>query len=121
MYSKMAQEHFGNPRNVGRPERFDVKGTAGNPEAGPFMIMYLGADEGVIQSAHFETYGCGAAMATGSMLTELIKGLTTKSAARIDSATLLATLGGLPLGKRHCADLATTALARALREIEDQE
>lgn len=116
MYSKTVMDHFNNPRNAGRPQRFDARGVAGNPEGGPFMIMYLTLSEGgtSIKEARFETYGCGPAIAAGSVLTEMVKGVPPFEAAAIGASSLLEALGGLPLGKRHCAELAIGALRRAV-------
>ncbi len=106
--------HFKEPRNVGRPQGFNVRGVAGDPAAGPFFIVYLDVDaESVIQHANFETYGCMAAVTAGSYLTESIKGQ------RIDDVALTPErlkegLTGLPLSKEHCALLAVGALAHAI-------
>ena len=114
-YSEIVLDHFGNPRNVGKPARFNARGTAGRPDAGPFMVLYLDIEGGVIQAAGFQTYGCPAAIAAGSLLTELVKGRTLEDVGRLDGATLIASLGGLPMGKEHCAQIAIGALSDALR------
>lgn len=116
MYSEIVLDHFGNPRNAGVPPRFNAKGVAGNPDAGPFLVLYLDIREARIAAAGFQTYGCGAAIAAGSLLTELVLGRTVAEAARLDAAELQRRLGGLPLGKEHCAAIAITALADALKE-----
>lgn len=117
MYSPIVLDHFGNPRNVGPLARYQARGVAGTPEAGPFMILYLDIQEGRIVNAAFQTYGCGPAIASGSMLTELIKGKSVDEARSLDSSALLHSLGGLPLGKEHCAAIAISALSDALRSI----
>jgi nitrogen fixation NifU-like protein len=106
--------HYREPRNVGKPEAFNVEGLVGDRSAGPFMVLYLDIGEDrVIRSAGFETYGCNAAIAAGSFLTEAIKGRL------IDELTmgpeaLKEGLGSLPLSKEHCVFLALGALAHAV-------
>ena len=119
-FSSIVDHHWANPRNMGCPERFDAKGVAGDPSAGPFMIVYLTIAGDRIESAAFETYGCGAAIAAGSLTTELIKGRPLADAARVDGGVVRTLLGGLPLGKEHCADLAAVALSKALKSIPQQ-
>jgi len=116
-YSPIVAHHFTNPRNVGKPASYTAEGVAGDPGGGPFMIVYLDVDGDRIRDAAFETYGCGVAMGCGSLVTELVKGRTLDVARKIDATALRTLLGGLPLGKEHCADLAAAALATALTSI----
>lgn len=116
MFSPTVMDHFERPRNVGVPKEFTAKGLSGDPSAGPYMIFYLLVLDGVIRDVGFQTYGCGPAIAAGSLLSELVKGLSLEDASRIDSPLLLERLGGLPLGKRHCADIAIAALADGIRK-----
>jgi NifU-like protein len=106
--------HYREPRNVGKPTTFNVEGIAGDRSAGPFLALYLDvANNGVIRDAHFETYGCATAVAAGSCLTESIRGRRLDDLV-ITPERLSEDLGGLPLGKRHCALLAIGALAHAI-------
>ncbi len=106
--------HYREPRNVGKPASFNVEGAAGDRSAGPFLALYLDvADNGVIREAHFETYGCATAVAAGSCLTESIRGRNLDEVV-VTPEQLNDELGGLPLGKRHCATLAIGALAHAI-------
>jgi nitrogen fixation protein NifU and related proteins len=114
MYSPKVLDHFGNPRNGGKPARFTARGVAGDPSAGPYMTIYLDLADQRIAGIGFETYGCGAAIAAGSMLTELVKGKSVQEAATITPEILIAALEGLPLGKEHCAQIAIAALKDAL-------
>ncbi len=116
-FSPIVENHWANPRNMGCPAHFDAKGVAGDPHAGPFMIVYLSLEKDSITEAAFETYGCGAAIAAGSLTTELIKGRSLEFAREIDAGVVRTLLGGLPLGKEHCAGLAAAALAHALKSI----
>jgi nitrogen fixation NifU-like protein len=116
MYSPTVMDHFGNPRNSGRPVRNNVTGVAGTPEAGPFMVLYLDVEGDYIREVGFQTYGCAPAIAAGSLLTEMIKGRGVEEASAINSKRLMEELGGLPLGKEHCAEIAISALADALRK-----
>src|SRR5579883_908706 len=117
MYSAKLMDHFQNPRNAGKPERYSVKGVAGDPRSGPFMILYLDLQGPYIRDAKFQTYGCAPAIAAGSLLTELVKGRTISQTAPIDAAFITEHLGGLPLGKEICANLAATALGSAIGAI----
>lgn len=119
MYSETVMDHFGNPRNVGVLDPCTAKGVAGDPSAGPFMVLYLKVEGGLITSARFQTYGCAAAIAAGSYLTERLRGKLVDVARAVDAELLLEGLGGLPLGKRHCADIAITALRDALCRVAE--
>lgn len=113
-YSSTALRHFTSPSNVGRLDDANAVGQAGSPGQGNFMVVYLLIASGRIAKATFQTYGCPAAIASGSVITELIVGRTLEEAAQVTAQTILDALGGLPLGRAHCADLAATALGCAL-------
>ncbi len=113
-YSEKVMDHFMNPRNVGEIEEPDGVGTVGNPSCGDIMQMFIKVENDVIVDAKFKTFGCGAAIATSSMATELIKGKTIEEAIKITNAKVTKELGGLPKVKRHCSVLAEQALQSAL-------
>lgn len=104
------------PRNVGEIENADGVGQVGNPVCGDIMKMYLKIEDGVIVDAKFKTFGCGAAVATSSMATELIKGKTIKEAEMITNKAVMEALDGLPPEKVHCSVLAEEAIAAALQD-----
>ena len=115
MYSEKVMDHFSNPRNVGEIENPSGVGTVGNAKCGDIMRMYLDIDEnGVIQEAKFKTFGCGAAVATSSMATELIKGKTVQEALQVTNKAVMEALDGLPPVKVHCSLLAEEAIHAAL-------
>lgn len=115
MYSEKVIDHFQNPRNVGEIEDASGVGTVGNPKCGDIMRMYLNIDENdVIQEAKFKTFGCGAAVATSSMATELVKGKTVQEALQITNQAVCDALDGLPPVKVHCSLLAEQAIHAAL-------
>ena len=113
-YSKKVMDHFMNPRNVGEIEDADGVGTVGNPACGDIMKMYLKVENDVIVDAKFKTFGCGAAIATSSMATEMIKGKTIDEALKVTNSAVTEALGGLPKVKRHCSVLAEQALQSSL-------
>jgi nitrogen fixation protein NifU and related proteins len=113
-YSTKVMEHFANPRNVGEIENADGVGNVGNPVCGDIMRMTIKVDKGVITDAKFKTFGCGAAIATSSMATELIKGKTIEEALQITNNVVAEALGGLPPVKMHCSVLAEQALRSAI-------
>lgn len=114
-YTDVTLDHFYNPRNARKLESPDVVGKAGNPErGGPFMLLYLKLSGDRIEEATFQTYGCCAAIAAASVLTEKIKGATRSEAAHIDARAIDEALGGLPMEKRHCSVLAANVLEDAL-------
>lgn len=113
-YNEKVMDHFMNPRNVGEIENADGLGTVGNPACGDIMQMTIKVKDDVIVDAKFKTFGCGAAIATSSMATELIKGKSIKEALKITNGTVTTALGGLPKVKRHCSVLAEQALQSAL-------
>lgn len=115
MYSEKVMDHFNNPRNMGEMENPSGVGTVGNARCGDIMRMYLEIDEdGVIQDAKFKTFGCGAAVATSSMATELVKGKTVEEAMRVTNKAVTEALDGLPPVKVHCSLLAEEAVHAAL-------
>ena len=101
-YTDKVMDHFKNPRNVGDMENPSGMGKVGNPVCGDLMELYLKIEEGKIVDAKFKTFGCGAAIATSSMVTEMIKGKTTEEALRISNKEVAEALGGLPRAKMHC-------------------
>jgi nitrogen fixation NifU-like protein len=113
-YSEMVMDHFAHPRNVGEMENPDGVGKVGNPVCGDIMNLYLRVKDGVITDATFKTFGCGAAIATSSMVTELVKGKAVKDALAISNRAVAEALGGLPPIKMHCSVLAEEALKAAI-------
>ena len=117
MYSEKVIDHFSNPRNVGEIENADGVGTVGNSKCGDIMRMYLKVDDnGVITDCKFKTFGCGAAIATSSMATELIKGKRIEDALKLTNKAVVEALDGLPPIKVHCSVLAEQAVKAALSD-----
>ena len=112
--SDTARNHLFHPRTVGDMRDADAVGTDGKPGGGPFVQIFVKLKADVVQEISFLTYGCGAAIASCSMLTEMVKGRTVQEAAGVSPDALLEALGGLPLGKRHCPRMAVAALRNAL-------
>jgi nitrogen fixation NifU-like protein len=121
MYSKKVMDHFMNPRNVGEIPDADGVGTVGNPVCGDLMTMYIIVKENKIADVKFKTFGCGAAIATSSMTTELAKGKTLEEAKKITRADVADKLGGLPPIKMHCSNLAADALHEAIKNYEEKQ
>lgn len=117
-YSQKVMDHFMNPRNVGEIENADGVGTVGNPVCGDIMKMYLKIENNVIKDAKFKTFGCGAAVATSSMATELIIGKTLEEALDITNSTVAEALDGLPPVKMHCSNLAQQAVKAAIEDYK---
>jgi len=115
-YTEKVMEHFQNPRNVGEISDADGVGTVGNPACGDIMKLFIKVKDGKITDAKFKTFGCGAAIATSSMVTELVIGKTIEEALKISKATVAEALGGLPPQKMHCSNLAADALKAAIDE-----
>lgn len=121
MYSEKVMDHFTNPRNVGEMENPSGVGTVGNAKCGDIMRMYLDIDEsGVIKEAKFKTFGCGAAVATSSMATELVKGKTVEEAMEVTNKAVMEALDGLPPVKVHCSLLAEEAIHAALWDYAEK-
>ena len=115
-YSEKVMEHFTNPRNVGEIADASGVGTVGNPICGDVMKMFLKIEGDVIIDVKFKTFGCGAAVATSSMVTEMVKGKTIDEALKITNKAVAEALGGLPPVKMHCSVLAEEALRSALKD-----
>ena len=121
MYSEKVMEHFNNPRNVGEIENASGVGTVGNAKCGDIMRMYMDIDEnGIIQDVKFKTFGCGAAVATSSMATELVKGKTIQEAMLVTNKAVCEALDGLPPVKVHCSLLAEEAIHAALWDYAEK-
>ena len=117
MYSEKVMDHFNNPRNVGELDNPSGVGTVGNAKCGDIMRMYLDIDErGVIRDVKFKTFGCGAAVATSSMATELVKGKTVEEALTVTNKAVMEALDGLPPVKGHCSLWAEEAIHAAVWE-----
>lgn len=116
MYSEKVMDHFMNPRNVGEIENADGIGEVGNAKCGDIMKMYLKIEDGIIVDAKFKTFGCGAAVATSSMSTELIVGKTIDEALKITNKSVAEALDGLPPAKMHCSNLAEEAIRAAIED-----
>ena len=115
-YSEKVIEHFKNPRNVGEIPDADGIGNVGNPMCGDIMRLYIKVEDNKIVDAKFKTFGCGAAIATSSMVTELVKGKTIEEALKISNRAVAEALGGLPKIKMHCSMLAEEALKSAIED-----
>lgn len=115
-YSEIVLDHFWNPRNCFRMERPDIVGKAGDPGAGPFMLLFLRIEGERVKDASYQTYGCGPAIAAGSLVTERLLSASRAEAQQWDEQVVHEALGGLPPAKRHCSRLAATALENALEQ-----
>lgn len=120
LYSEKVMDHFRNPRNVGVIEDADGVGEAGNPVCGDIMKIYLKIDNDIITDVKFETFGCGSAIASSSMATELIKGKPINEAAALTNKAVTEALDGLPAHKLHCSVLAEEAIKLALKDYFDK-
>jgi len=118
MYSEKVMDHFMNPRNVGEIEEADGVGEVGNAKCGDIMKMYLKIEDGIVIDAKFKTFGCGAAVATSSMSTELIIGKTIDEALEITNKSVAEALDGLPPAKMHCSNLAEEAIKAAIDDYK---
>ena len=121
MYSEKVMDHFTNPRNVGELENPDGVGEVGNAKCGDIMRIYLDVEGDVIKDVKFKTFGCGAAVATSSMVTEMVKGKTLDEAMVISNAAVAEALGGLPPAKMHCSNLAADALHAAIVNYREKQ
>jgi nitrogen fixation NifU-like protein len=115
-YSEKVMDHFKNPRNVGGMKDPDGIGHVGNPVCGDIMELYIKVKNDIIVDAKFKTFGCGAAIATSSMVTEIVKGKSIKEALKISNKTVVEALDGLPAVKMHCSVLAEDALKSAIED-----
>ena len=120
MYNEKVLEHFNNPRNVGESARKDGVGQVQSPACGDTTFIYLDVEDGVIKDVKFKTFGCAAAIASSSVLTELAKGLTLEEAKKLTNEQLVEALGGLPPLKVHCSVLAADALHAAIEDYESK-
>jgi nitrogen fixation NifU-like protein len=120
MYSEKVMDHFTNPRNVGEIPDADGVGTEGNPTCGDVMKISIKVEKGRIVDAKFQTFGCGAAIAVSSMVTEMVKGKTLEEALAISKETVANELGGLPPQKMHCSNLGADALRKAIEDYRSK-
>jgi len=121
MYTEKVMDHFSNPRNVGEIENASGVGTVGNAKCGDIMRIYLDIDtNGIINDVKFKTFGCGAAVATSSMATELVKGKTVEEALKVTNRAVMEALDGLPPVKVHCSLLAEEAIHAALWDYAEK-
>ena len=120
LYSEKVMDHFRNPRNVGEIADADGVGEVGNAKCGDIMKMYLKIEDGIIVDVKFETFGCGSAIATSSMATELIKGKPVEEALKLTNQAVVEALDGLPAHKIHCSVLAEEAVRAAIKDYYDK-
>ena len=118
MYSEKVMDHFANPRNVGEIENASGSGTVGNAKCGDIMKMDIKVENGVIVDVKFKTFGCGAAIATSSMATEMVKGKTIEEALQLTNKAVAEALDGLPPVKMHCSLLAEQAIHAAIEDYK---
>jgi len=116
MYSEKVMDHFANPRNVGEIADASGVGEVGNAKCGDIMRIYLDVHDNIIKDVKFKTFGCGAAIATSSMVTEMVMGKTIDEALEISNAAVAEALDGLPPAKMHCSNLAADALHEAIKD-----
>jgi len=116
MYTEKVMDHFANPRNVGELENANGIGEVGNAKCGDIMRIYLDVQDNIIKDVKFKTFGCGAAIATSSMVTELVMGKTLEEALKISNDAVAEALDGLPPAKMHCSNLAADALHEAIKD-----
>ena len=121
LYSEKVMDHFRNPRNVGAIENADGVGEVGNAKCGDIMKIYLKIESDVIADVKFETFGCGSAIASSSMATELIKGKPVSEALALTNKAVVEALDGLPAHKLHCSVLAEEAIKAALKDYYDRK
>jgi nitrogen fixation NifU-like protein len=116
MYSEKVMDHFNNPRNAGEMENPSGVGQVGNPVCGDIMKIFIKVENNIITDIKFKTFGCGAAIATSSMATELVKGKTLEEALQLTNKAVAEALDGLPPAKMHCSNLAADALHKAIKD-----
>ena len=120
LYTDIVMDHFTHPRNVGEIPNADGVGEVGNAKCGDIMKMYLKIKDNVIEDVKFETFGCGSAIASSSMATELVKGKTIEEALSLTNKQVVDALGGLPAHKLHCSVLAEEAIKSAVKDYYDR-
>ena len=120
LYSDKVMDHFQNPRNVGKIDDADGIGEVGTAKCGDIMRMYIKVKDGIITDCKFNTFGCGSAIATSSMATELIKGRSVEDALKLSNQAVVEALDGLPAHKMHCSVLAEEAIKSALKDYYDK-
>lgn len=118
MYNEKVMDHFSNPRNVGEIQEADGIGEVGNPVCGDIMKIYIKVKNNIIEDIKFKTFGCGAAIATSSMVTEMVKGKSIEEAIEVTNKDVAEALGGLPPVKMHCSNLAADALKEAIKDYK---
>ena len=121
MYSEKVMDHFMHPRNMGEIENASGTGTVGNAKCGDIMKMYMKITDGIIEDVKFETFGCGSAIASSSMATELIKGKPLEEVRKLTNKAVAEALDGLPAYKMHCSVLAQEAIEAALNDYEQKQ
>lgn len=120
MYTEKVLDHFNNPRNVGEDIKKDAMGQVQSPSCGDTTFIYLDVEDGIIKDIRFKTFGCAAAIASSSMLTEMAKGKTLAEAKKLTNEQVVEELGGLPPEKVHCSVLAADALRAAIEDYESK-
>ncbi|MCI8717109.1 MAG: Fe-S cluster assembly scaffold protein NifU [Lachnospiraceae bacterium] len=120
LYSEKVMDHFQNPRNVGKMEDADGIGEVGNAKCGDIMKMYIKVEQGIITDVKFNTFGCGSAIATSSIATEMIKGKKIEEALKLSNKAVVEALDGLPAHKVHCSVLAEEAVKAAVKDYYDK-
>jgi nitrogen fixation NifU-like protein len=120
-YSEKVMDHFMNPRNVGQIDNADGEGSVGNPICGDLMTFYIKVNSGRLSDVTFKTFGCGAAIAVSSMVSEMAKGKTLDEAMKITNKRVAAELGGLPKNKLHCSNLGADALHKAIEDYRNKK
>jgi nitrogen fixation NifU-like protein len=121
MYTDKVTDHFNNPRNVGEAENFNAEGTVGNAKCGDIMRMTMRINGGVIEEVKFKTFGCGAAIATSSIATEMVQGKTVEEALSLTNSAVVEALEGLPPQKIHCSVLAEEAVKAAIADYMEKK
>jgi len=119
-YNDKVMDHFMNPRNMGEIDNADAVGEAGNPSCGDMMRLFLKVEGNIIEDVKFQTFGCGAAIASSSMLTEVLKGKTLEEAKKVTNESISSALDGLPKAKIHCSIMAEEAIQKAIEDYENK-
>jgi nitrogen fixation NifU-like protein len=121
VYSEKVMDHFMNPRNVGEIPDADGVGTVGNPVCGDMMAFYIKVNDGHLSDVKFKTFGCGAAIAVSSMVSEMAKGMSLEEAKQLNRNQVAEELDGLPPNKMHCSNLGAEALQKAIEDYESRQ